>query len=128
MSAALTLQVFPGRYAVSQLAPGSPLPGWWPSHGLRHASWTADEVSLVCGESHVPEGVRCQRGWRALKLHGPFDFALTGILKSVLDPLAEAGVGIFAISTYDTDCVLVQQHQFDDAIAALLAHGHRIQD
>lgn len=124
----LTLILLPEQYAVAQLPADAALPAWWPTSGMRHAGWTADELSLVCEEHHVPDDVRCQRGWRMFKLQGPFDFALTGILKAVLDPLAEAGVGIFAISTYDTDYVLVQQHQFDDAIAALLAHGHRIQD
>ena len=62
------------------------------------------------------------------KLQGPFDFALTGLLKAVLDPLAVAGVGIFAMSTYDTDYVLVQTHQLDDAVSALQGAGHRIED
>ena len=93
---------------------------------MRHAGWTDDELSLVCEAAHVPDDVRCQRGWRMFKLQGPFDFALTGILKAVLDPLAAAGVGIFAISTFDTDYVLVQAHQFDIALRALRGHGHHV--
>jgi len=122
----LTLALLPERYAVAQLAATSPLPTWWPTTGMRHAGWTDDELSLVCEEAYVPEDVRCQRGWRMFKLQGPFDFALTGILKAVLDPLAVAGVGIFAISTFDTDYVLVQAHQLDVAMQALRGHGHRI--
>lgn len=124
---ALTLHLLPSVHAVAQLPAGTALPAWWPDAGLRHASWTDDELSLVCEEAHVPDGVRCQRGWRAFKLQGPFDFALTGILKSVLDPLAAAGVGIFALSTYDTDYVLVQSHQLDAAVRALRGAGHRLQ-
>ncbi|UTA51115.1 ACT domain-containing protein [Deinococcus radiodurans] len=61
-----------------------------------------------------------------MKLHGPFDFGLTGILASVLNPLRDAGVGIFALSTYDTDYVLVAQEQLDKAVAALRDAGHHV--
>ncbi|MEJ2789070.1 MULTISPECIES: ACT domain-containing protein [unclassified Pseudoxanthomonas] len=122
----LALSLLPGRYAVAQLPADSALPAWWPSTGMRHAGWTDDELSLVCEEAHVPGNVRCQRGWRMFKLQGPFDFALTGILKAVLDPLAAAGIGIFALSTYDTDYVLVQAPRLDEALSALRDAGHRI--
>lgn len=122
----LALSLLPGRYAVAQLPADSALPAWWPSTGMRHAGWTDDELSLVCEEAHVPGNVRCQRGWRMFKLQGPFDFALTGILKAVLDPLAAAGIGIFALSTYDTDYVLVQAPRLDEALSALRDAGYRI--
>ena len=122
----LRLSLQPGRYAIAQLPADSALPAWWPATGIRHAGWTDDELSLVCEEAHVPDDVRCQHGWRMFKLHGPFDFALTGILKAVLDPLAAAGVGIFALSTFDTDYVLVQDHHLDLALQALREHGHRV--
>jgi hypothetical protein len=122
----LALSLLPGRYAVAQLPADSALPAWWPSTGMRHAGWTDDELSLVCEEARVPGNVRCQRGWRMFKLQGPFDFALTGILKAVLDPLAAAGIGIFALSTYDTDYVLVQAPRLDEALSALRDAGHRI--
>ena len=122
----LTLALRPERYAVAQLPAGAALPEWWPTHGMRHAGWTDDELSLICEETHVPDDVRCQRGWRMFKLQGPFDFALTGILKAVLDPLAAAGVGIFAISTFDTDYVLVQEPQLDLTLRALRGHGHHV--
>ena len=125
-SPSLALSLLPERYAVAQLAATSPLPAWWPSTGMRHAGWTDDELSLVCEEAHVPDDVRCQRGWRMFKLQGPFDFALTGILKAVLDPLAASGVGIFAISTFDTDYVLVQAEQLKAALHALRGHGHQV--
>ncbi|HEY1033508.1 MAG TPA: ACT domain-containing protein [Pseudoxanthomonas sp.] len=124
----LTLGLLPAHYAVAQLPADAALPAWWPTTGMRHAGWTDDELSLVCEEHHVPDDVRCKRGWRMFKLQGPFDFALTGILKAVLDPLAVAGIGIFAVSTYDTDYVLVQAHQLDDAVSALQGTGHRIEN
>ena len=122
----LRMRLLADRYAVAQLEPDNALPAWWPATGLRHATWADDELSLVCDEACVPDDVRCQRGWRALKLQGPFPFELTGILLAVLQPLADAGVGIFAVSTYNTDYVMVQQDALDASLAALRAHGHVI--
>jgi hypothetical protein len=124
----LSMRLLPLRYAVVQLEADAALPAWWPSTGLRHASWAADELSLVCEETCVPAEVRSQRGWRALKLQGPFAFELTGILLAVLQPLADAGVGIFALSTFNTDYVLVQDDALAAALAALRAHGHQISE
>jgi hypothetical protein len=73
----------------------------------------------------VPADVRCEPGWRALAVKGPLDFGLTGILASIAAPLAEAGISIFAISTFDTDYVLVKAERLDDAVEALRRAGHR---
>ena len=67
-----------------------------------------------------------QAGWALLKLHGPFEFTLTGVLASVLDPLRDAGIGIFALSTFDTDYVLLPQGRWDEAVRALTEAGHRL--
>ncbi|MBZ9713462.1 ACT domain-containing protein [Deinococcus multiflagellatus] len=119
-----TLSVLPGRYAVVQLPPDAPLPP------LAGAFWsltrTADELSLVCAEAEVPPGSTAADGWVAFKLHGPFPFHLTGILASVLNPLRDVEVGIFALSTFDTDYVLVKQAQQPEATAALRAAGHTV--
>ncbi|PTA68764.1 ACT domain-containing protein [Deinococcus arcticus] len=121
-----TLSLLPGRYAVVQLPPDAPLPT------LAGAFWsltrTPDELSLVCAEDQVPPGATAADGWVALKLHGPFPFHLTGILAGVLGPLRDAGVGIFALSTFDTDYVLVKQAQQAGATAALRAAGHTVLD
>jgi len=131
----LTLHLLTERYAVSQLPAHSPIPTWagaaqgFVSITRRPAATQSDaggELSLVTLESAVPPAVKSQGGWRMLELEGPFDFALTGILLSVLRPLAEAGVGIFAISTFDTDLVLVQDRHVATAVEALRAAGHRI--
>lgn len=107
--------------------------GMWPewalgAEGFVSLTRRAEEVSLVTVEEAVPRGeavaVRSQGGWRLLELEGPFDFGLTGILLSVAAPLAEAGVGIFAVSTFDTDVVMVQEEQLERALAALQGAGH----
>ena len=85
---------------------------------------TLEELSIVCPESAVPEATRCEKGWACLQLAGPFDFALTGILEAFLRPLAEARVPIFALSTFDTDWVLIPAAREADALRALAAAGH----
>ncbi|MDL2342794.1 ACT domain-containing protein [Deinococcus sp. MIMF12] len=126
----LTLSVLggaaPTELAVAQLPPGAPLPTL--GGVLFSLTRTPDELSLVCEAAHLPPGVRHQAGWAALKLHGPFDFGLTGILAAVLEPLRKAGVGIFALSTFDTDDVLVPAARLPDALAALRGAGHTVAD
>lgn len=108
---ALTLKLLEGQFAICRLPAGSALPHWFVHGALSHVSWTDEELSIVCDEGRVPEEVQCERGWRSLMLRGPFAFELTGILAQVLQPLAEAKVGIFAVSTFDTDYVMVKQTQ-----------------
>lgn len=123
----LKLRVLEGLYAVCQLEPISPIPNWAEGQGLVNISRSADELSLVCLENRVPAGTKAERGWRALKLEGPFDFALTGILASLLNPLAQAKIGIFALSTYNTDYVLVKRDNLEVALKALESAGHEVE-
>ena len=88
---------------------------------------TANELSVVCPARAVPDGTECETGWRIFKVEGVLDFALTGILCSVVKPLAEAGVSIFALSTYDSDYVMVKEENIEKAADVLTAAGHRIQ-
>ena len=101
------MDLLPGLFSLCRLDPASPLPPWADGLPLGSATRTADELSLLCPSGRVPPGVRSEGGWRALVLRGPFGFGETGILASVLDPLAEREVGILALSTFDTDVVLV---------------------
>ncbi|MFT2719491.1 ACT domain-containing protein [Deinococcus sp. A31D244] len=123
-----TLSVLPGEYAVSQLPAGSPAPAWAFTGDLWCVLGVSDELSVVCAAPQVPAGVTTQRGWAALKLHGPFEFTLAGILASVLDPLRDAGIGIFALSTFNTDYVLVAQADLHRAAHTLREAGHTLLD
>ncbi len=123
----MKLRAMPGMFAVSRLAPDADFPSWAMSGIFRTLSWTRDELSVVCEESLVASDVRSERGWRALMVEGPLDFGLTGILVQIARPLADAGISIFAISTFDTDYVLVKDHAFSRAQTALAAHGHTIE-
>jgi hypothetical protein len=123
----LDLRVLPGALAVARLHPDEPPPAWAAPAGALHALVrTADELSIVCADEAVPPGVQAERGFRAIAVAGPLDFGLTGVLAALAVPLAEAGVPIFAVSTFDTDHLLVRAARLDAAIAALRAAGHRV--
>lgn len=125
-SAPLRLSVLEERLAVCRLGPGSEIPAWATAAPFFSVTRTTDELSVVCLEENVPERVVCERGWRALKLEGPFEFGMTGVLASVAGPLAECEVSILAIATYETDYVLVRQSQLDLAARTLRERGHKI--
>ena len=123
----LTLSVLPETLAVCRLGPGDPMPDWaLATNSFLSLTRTSDELSVVCPESCVPDGIRCEGDWRALKIDGPLDFAETGILASLATPLADAGVSVFAVSTFDTDYLLVKQAALDRVRSVLSEAGHRI--
>jgi len=122
----LDLMLLPDRLAVCRLPARAALPAWAVSGGLLSVSWTHDETSIVCSQAAVPPQVQSETGWRALKVAGPLDFSLTGILLSIAQPLASVGISIFAVSTYDTDYVLLKEASLPEAIKALTTYGHRV--
>ena len=123
----LDLDLLPGDYAVCRLSAGDPLPDWVPRDGFVSVTRTPAELSIVCAADAVPSGVVHEGPFRIFAVRGPLDFALTGVLASVASPLAQAGVSIFAIATYDTDYVLVRATDVDRARAALREAGHRVE-
>ncbi len=122
----MTLDVLPGRLAVCRLAPSASVAPWMQAGALWSVTRTDAELSVVCAEGAVPEGVTAERGWRALRVRGPLDFALTGVLAGLARSLAEADVSIFAVSTFDTDVLLVKADRLTDAVGALRAAGHDV--
>ena len=116
-----------GTLAVCRLGGEAPLPEWFSLDApFAAAVRRGDELSLVCPDDAVPAGVTAERGWRALEVGGPMDLALTGALAGLAAPLADAGVPLFALATYDTDVLLVPGDLLDEALAALRAAGHDI--
>jgi hypothetical protein len=97
-----------------------------PSVGFVSVARTTDELSVVCPSGSVPDKVESQQGFKVLKIEGPLDFSLTGILLAVAGPLADAGIPIFTLSTYDTDYVLVHRNDPQHAVSILEAAGHRV--
>lgn len=124
----LVLSIMPGDFAVCRLPADAPLPAWAGSHSHFFALIrTLDELSVVCAEQDVPETVQAETGWSLLQVPGPMDFSLVGVLASLALPLAQAGVSIFALSTYDTDYLLVRKADLSRAAQALVRAGHRLQ-
>ena len=114
-------------FSVCRLSSADPVPEWATKTGAFFgAVRTADEVSIVCEEQLVPSGVRHEGPFRALKVEGPLDFALVGVLSSLLAPIADAGISVFVVSTFDTDYVFVPAGDTDRTAQALSARGHSI--
>jgi hypothetical protein len=123
-SVKLTLVLLPDTSAVCRLGPDEAVPSWLSSCEFWSITRTGEELSLVVPEQVVSGTWRAERGWRCLKVQGPLDFGLTGVLSSLSGPLAEAGISIFALSTYDTDYLLVRAADLDKATSVLTASGH----
>ena len=121
----MNLRSLPGRFAVCKLAPDAEIPGGLDESTLFSITRTENELSIVCRDSDDLPGA-VEPGWCGLEVEGPLDFALVGVLASLTQPLAEAGVSIFALSTFDTDYLLVKETQLESALVALQAAGHRV--
>lgn len=128
MAAGLLLYLFPHRMAVCRLDASDPLPGWAGPGDLLAIVRTREELSIVCREADVPTGITSEAGWRVLKVAGPLEFSMLGVISSIAEPLAAAGVSIFTISTYDTDYILVKEDDIPPAMEALSQAGHKIQE
>ena len=120
---ALRFRALSGRYAVCRLSAQSAVPGWAAGPFL-NITITDDELAIICPADVVPADVRAERDWRVLKLVGPFPFTAVGVLASLATPLAEAGISLLSIATYDTDYLLVKSDKFDQAVAVLVGAGH----
>jgi hypothetical protein len=114
------------NFAVCRLPPDTPLPAWAWSGSFASVTRTEDELSIVCPEDNLPPDVHSKHRWICFKLEGPFSFSEVGILASFIDPLAENGVPIFAVSTYDTDYVLVSEDYAGAVLQALRDAGHEL--
>ena len=122
----LAFTLLPATLAVCRLASGAPVPDWALTGPFVSITRTTDELSVICPEPAVPAGVVCAAGWRCLKLEGPFDFSVTGLVASFSALLAGAGISLMVVCTYDTDYLLVRSHDLDRAIATLEAGGYWI--
>ena len=125
-NASLRLSVLEERLAVCRLDPPAEIPAWATGAPFFSVTRTSDELSIVCPEEHVPPGITCERGWRALRFDGPLEFGLVGVLASVAVPLAQSEVSILAVATYDTDYVLVDESLVPVATRALREWGHEV--
>ncbi len=121
-----TLEQFPEKLAVVRLGPGAEVPGWAESSSLFSITATALETSVVCAMRSVPKKAKQAGPFTAFAVKGPLDFALTGVLSTLLLPLAAAEISVFTISTFDTDWVLVPINDADRAAQEWRRSGHEV--
>jgi uncharacterized protein len=119
--------VIVGSWTVVKLGAGDPIPAWaLDAAGFSSITRTEEELSIVCRDEAVPRDAALEPGWSLLKMHGPLQFAEVGVLASFTVPLASAGISLFAVSTFDTDYILVKTTTLDAACEALVAMGHEL--
>ena len=124
----MRLSVLSPTFAICRLAPNTPVPDWAWRGSFFTVSRTDDELSIVCEVALTPTGVQAELPWRALKLHGPIPFAVTGVIASLTKPLADAAISVSAIATYDTDYLLVKSDTLARAVEALRGAGFEVDD
>ena len=120
----LTLELLPDTYCICRLDPQADIPPWALVGEFFSITRTKEELSLVCSQQVVPAGVQCEKGYRCIMVLGPLDFSLSGILASLTASLAEAGISVFAISTFHTDYLLVKADNLKRTVAKLQEAGH----
>lgn len=126
----LDLDLLPEEYAVCRLPPGSRIPASLSAgptdRSVISVTWAPDELSIICPSDRVPEEAVVETPWRCFRVVGPLDLTLTGVLASLVGPLADARVNIVAFSTYDTDYLLVPTVRLTEAMDTLTKAGHRV--
>ncbi len=125
----LSLTILPDKLAVYRLDKNAGLPQWV---NKKHLSFwsitkTTDELSVTFPEALVPPGIEAVKGWKAIKIEGPLDLAKTGILASIINPLAKEKISTFVISTFETDYILIKEDKLDKAVE-ILGKLYLIQD
>jgi hypothetical protein len=118
------LRLLDGELSILRLPPDAATPSWLnlSPRPLVSVTRTPYELSIVCPSVDVPQGVKCEAGWRAFTVEGTLEFSAIGVLAAILNPLAEAGISILSISTFDTDYVLVRSGVLEKATTALRRH------
>ena len=120
----LALTTIPETLTICRLAQDADVPSWAMAGSFWSITRTPDELSIVVAKECVPAGIRAEGAWRALKLAGPIPLSAVGVLASIAEPLAQSGINLFAIATFDTDYVLVAADRLEDARLALNRAGH----
>ena len=111
--------------AVCRFDPAAALPDWFNMSGFYSITRSKEELTIVCREALVVSGTTCENGWRCFKIQGVLDFSEIGIIFSLTQPLAENGISVFVMSTFDTDYFMVKEKDLAKTIDALTAAGHR---
>lgn len=115
----LTLRLLKDAYGVCRLQKDSQIPSWAFDGEFYSITKTDDELSIVCLENNIPQDIKCESDWRIFKIQGPLDFSLIGILSKISSLMAENQISIFAVSTYDTDYILIKENNLENALKIL---------
>lgn len=126
MAARVKLKALDGVYGIARLGPRDPIPAWADGAGFVSISRSDEELSIVCRQERMPGDVRKDGDWTCFKFVGPFAFDETGIVLSVIAPLSSNDIGIFVVSTFDGDHMLVKSADLDKARDLLTAAGHTV--
>lgn len=126
MLVTINLKVLAEAYGIARLAPDDAIPGWADGPGFVTITRSDDELSIVCHQDRIPADVQRDLGWACLKLLGPFAFGQTGIVLSVIRPLSENGIGVFVVSTFDGDHLLISATDAERSFALLRDAGHDV--
>jgi hypothetical protein len=113
-------------FAILRLDPDDAVPDWVYDSPFWSVTRSDSELSIVCSEEDLPDETRAERGWCALELIGPLDFTLTGVVASLVSPLADDKVPVFVLSTFETDYLLVRENDLARAVESLRAAGHSV--
>ena len=122
----LKFMVLKGSFGVCRLPKNSSIPNWPYNRVFFSITKTDEELSIVCPQENIPGDVKVEKRWTVLKVEGPLDFSLTGILANLATILAKGGVSIFAVSTYDTDYILVKEKNMAKASELLKKAGFKL--
>jgi uncharacterized protein len=123
----LTIIVLPGEYAICRLFATDEIPAWALQSSFYTVSKTPDELSVICEASMVPGSTKAEKGWCLLKIAAVLDLSLTGITAKFSSALAEAGINLCVVATYDTDYILIKEEKQTTAIQCLQNAGFTVQ-
>lgn len=124
----LSLNLLAETFTIHRLGPDAEIPPSALSCSFFAIARTDEELSLVLPASVEMKSGKSEMGWACFKVQGPLEFGLVGILAGISQALAEAGVSIFALSTFETDYVLVKREQVPGAREALVAAGYNVEE
>jgi hypothetical protein len=124
----MNLLMLPGIYSVCRLNPDEQEPDWKFGKAFRSITRTGSELSILCSSDLVPEEIEHEHGWRGIEVEGPLAFSQVGVLAGLLQPLADAQIPVFVVSTFQTDYIFVKEQQLSDATKTLESTGHNFQN
>jgi hypothetical protein len=115
-------------FGICVFANNIPIPEWAATASLCSITRTGKELTVVCPQNIIPADIEHDREWRCFRIDGSFDLEQIGVISSLAAPLAQAGISIYVVSSYDTDYILVKDEKVEQVIAVLSRDGHSIAD